>query len=316
MTFRLASGVSFQPTRNGNIDGFMVKLYNDGSPGYKATYTGGFNDDILVSVRPVVVNNNVALLSFGTTQSFDLATRNFNSGTFYSATNSGDHDMMFVICDLDLTTEYYLSYIGGSANDYLGKTGAPFGSNHLFYNDDDSILYLGTTTHSFQNTQSPSFVGRGPSDADNLSVPVFDETKGNGINDTHVIVAISTRSLFFVLPLNFLSFSTSLTAECNVSLAWETDNEEKVIRYYIERSIDGKNFQTIGSVNQGDSSYQYLDQHPKSTTGKFYYRIRADHVDGSKNYSAIHSVVLCDGAPGIIENLSNAGSRSLHDHRP
>ena len=298
--FPLGTGSSFQPTRHGNIDGFMAKLYNDGSPGYKATYTGGFNDDILVSVRPVVVNNRIALLSFGTTESADLSTRNFNSGTFYNANNTGNHDMMFVICDLDLTTEFYLSYIGGSADDYLGKTGAPFGSNHLFYNNGDSILYLGTTSHSFEYTQAPAFVGRGVSDVANLTVPVFDENKGNGINDTHVVVAISTRSLFFVLPLSYLNFNTSLRPDCNVQLNWKTDNEEKVLRYYVEKSNDGKIFQTAGTVELGQGYYQYVDQEPKSANGKLYYRVRADYLDGTKSYSTIRSVALCEGAAGTV----------------
>ena len=107
--------------------------------------------------------------------------------------------MLFVICDFNLGIKYYLSYIGGSRNDYLGATGAPVGSNHLFYNVTDSALYLGTTTHSNQSTHVPLFVGRGPADYLNDGVPVFDETKGNGNNDTHVIIALSMRGLYGIL---------------------------------------------------------------------------------------------------------------------
>ncbi len=298
--FPLGTGTPFQPTRNGNIDGFMAKIYNDGSAGYKATFMGGFDDDILVSVRPVVVNNQIALLSFGSTLSMDLATRNFNSGTFFSPNNSGNHDMVFVICDLDLTTEYYLSYIGGSADDYLGKTGAPFGSNHLFYNSNDSVLYLGTTTHSFQMTQAPSFVGRGISDVDNLSNPVFDEAKGNGINDTHVIVAISTRSLFFVLPISWLKFESSLLSDCSRQLEWSVANEEKVARYSVERSSDGKNYQYLGSLPPGSSAYQFTDGAPLNSNEIIYYRIRADYLDGKQEFSAVHSLRPCHQQPSSI----------------
>ena len=39
--------------------------------------------------------------------------------------------MVFAITDLDFVTSI-ISYIGGSANDYLGATGAPIGANHVF----------------------------------------------------------------------------------------------------------------------------------------------------------------------------------------
>ncbi len=159
--FPLGTGTVFQNTRSGAYDGFMAKIYNNGGTGYEATYTGGSDDDILVSVRPVIVNNQIALLGWGSTQSTDLAVQGFPTGTFYHGLNAGGLDMMFIICDFNFQNKYYLSYVGGSANDYLGITGAPVGSNHLFYNATDSALYLGTTTHSSHTTQIPKFVGRG-----------------------------------------------------------------------------------------------------------------------------------------------------------
>jgi hypothetical protein len=298
--FPLGTGPSFENTLNGGYDGFIAKIYNNGSAGYKASFTGGTDDDILVSVRPVVVNNQIALLSFGTTHSSDLATSNFNSGTFYSNNNSGGFDMMFLICDLDLTTKYYLSYIGGSANDYLGKTGAPIGSNHLYYNVADTVLYLGTTTHSFENTQAPSFVGRGLSDTANIGVPVFDETKGNGVNDTHVIVAISTRNLFFVLPVSLLNFESSLLPDCTIQLAWDAVDEENVMEYLVERSTDGRNFESIARLHPGNNHYQFNDRKNPASGNKVYYRIRAGYFDGQKYFSAIHSLQMCDQLPGLI----------------
>jgi hypothetical protein len=51
----------------------------------------------------------------------------------------------------------------------------------LFFNASDSVLYLGTTTHSIENTQAPLFVGRGAIDTANAGVPVFDSTKTTAI---------------------------------------------------------------------------------------------------------------------------------------
>ncbi len=298
--FPLGSGPVFQNTRSGQYDGFIAKIYNDASAGYKATFTGGSDDEILVSVRPVTVNNQVALLAWGSTASNDLVTRNFNSGTFFSANNTGSLDMMFVICDMNLVTKYYLSYIGGSGNDYLGITGAPVGSNHLFYNSVDSVLYLGTTTHSSQTTHVPLFVGRGPADFANTFVPVFDSTKGNSNNDTHVIIAISTRGLFALLPVKWLDFGAQTLSDCNVRLYWKTANEEKVLRYIIERSTDGRNFAVIDSLAPGSNTYSYTDRNITEANTRIYYRVAARDIDGKTCYSSVQSVPLCGNQRGLI----------------
>jgi hypothetical protein len=298
--FPLGSGPVFQNTRGGQYDGFIAKIYNDASAGYKATFTGGSDDEILVSVRPVTVNNQVALLSWGSTASTDLATRNFNSGTFFSANNTGGLDMMFVICDMDLVTKYYLSYIGGSANDYLGITGAPVGSNHLFYNFVDSVLYLGTTTHSSQTTQVPLFVGRGPADMANAYVPVFDSTKGNSNNDTHVIIAISTTGLFAILPLKWLDFGVQTLSDCSIQLYWKTANEENISGYLIERSTDGRNFETIGNSAPGNGIYSFNDKNSAGAGIKVYYRIAAKDMNGKMSYSAVQLIRTCDLQNNLI----------------
>lgn len=290
----------FQSTRDGQIDGFIAKIYNDGSPGYKATFTGGSDDDILVGVRPVVVNNTVALLAWGTTASNDLITRNFNSGTFYSNLNAGGLDMMFVICDMNFFTKYYLSYVGGSSNDYLGITGAPVGSNHLFYNDADSVLYLGTTTHSSQTTHSPLFVGRGPADVFNSGVPVFDQTKNNSNNDTHVIIAISTRGLFAVLPLCWEMIKAELLPDCSTMLSWKTSNEEKLRHYTIERSSDGINFSAIGSVSRQNGDYTFTDRTVTAVADKIYYRVAAVDIDGHITYSSTQLLRTCNSKNGSL----------------
>ena len=291
--FPLGAGSVFQNTAGGQIDGFIARIYNDGSAGYKATFTGGSDDDILVSVRPVVVNNVVALLSWGTTSSTDLVTRNFNAGSFFSANKNGDLDMMFVICDMDLVTKYYLSYVGGSVNDYLGITGAPAGSNHLFYNIADSVLYLGTTTHSSQNTHVPRFVGRGIADIINATVPVFDSTKGNGYNDTHVIIAISAKSLFELLAVKWVQFKSQLLQDCSIRLFWELDNNESISAYTVERSPDGLTFEAVGIVSSGSATGFFNDREAAGMTGMVYYRVAAREVNGKTYYSPVQAVNLC-----------------------
>lgn len=310
--FPLGSGPVFQNTKAGNYDGFIAKIYNNGGPGYKATFTGGSDEDILVSIRPVTVNNRIALLGWGTTASSDLSTRNFNSGTFYSNANRGGLDMMFVICDMNLKSKYYLSYIGGSANDYLGITGAPVGSNHLFYNSPDSALYLGTTTHSSQTTHTPLFVGRGIADILNNGVPVFDELKGNSNNDTHVIIAISTRALFSILPLKWVDYQIRSLADCGTLLQWTTTNNEYVSQYHIERSTDGVHFTTLDAVQPATgNSGQYFIAQSAGQSLHFFYRINAVESDGKSNYSAVLKSRSCGPGKPLISIYPSIVHHSL-----
>ena len=291
--FPLGGGPAFQNVNNGNYDGFVARINNDGSGGYQASFVGGSDDDILVSVTPVVINGFPVLLAFGTTTSNDLATINTAGGTFFSNHNSGGYDMMWVICNLNVTYKYYLSYIGGSNNDYLGKTAAPIGSNHLFYNAADSALYLGTTTHSVQTTQAPLFVGRGAVDILNAGIPVFDSTKDNSNNDTHVIIAISIKKLFSTLPVKWEKFEASVLSDCSVQLTWRTGNETDVMNYVVERSADGRNYEDIATIAANGNSFSFHDKDFLQGTTKAIYRIVAMDNDGKKTYSSVNAVQLC-----------------------
>jgi len=291
--FPLGGGPAFQNVIKGNYDGFVARINNDGTGGYQASFVGGSDEDILVSVRPVMINNWPVLLAFGTTKSTDLNTVNTTGGSFYSNTNSGGYDMMWVMCNLNVTYQYYLSYIGGSNNDYLGKTGAPVGSNHLYYNASDSVIYLGTTTHSFETTQAPSFVGRGATDLVNAGVPVFDSTKNNSNNDTHVVIAISIKTLFYTLPVEWEKFETTVLSDCSVQLTWQTGNESGVRQYMVERSFDGRDYKTVAAIPAGDHSFAYNDKNFSQQNGKVSYRILAEDINGKKTYSSVNFVQLC-----------------------
>ena len=298
--FPLGGAPAFQSVNKGNYDGFVARINNDGSGGYQASFVGGSDDDILVSVTPVIIKGLPVLLAFGTTRSTDLSTINTAGGTFFSNHNSGGYDMMWVICNLNVTYKYYLSYIGGTNNDYLGKTAAPVGSNHLFYNASDSVLYLGTTTHSTETTQAPLFVGRGSVDTLNAGMPVFDSTKDNSNNDTHVIIAISIRKLLITLPIRWEKFEARVLSDCSVQLAWRTANGTEGAQYVVERSVDGRSYESLATISANDNSFSYNDRDFLQGT-KAIYRILAVDNDGEKTYSSVNAVPLCGEKQGQIK---------------
>lgn len=96
------------------------------------------------------------------------------------------------------------------------------------------------------------------------------------------------------LPLDFISFSATLKKSLNnkTILFWKTANEVNTAYFEILRSVNGKDFSTIGSlpaINQsGTHSYEFEDE--KLLAGVNYYRIKQVDLDGEYTYSEIKSV--------------------------
>jgi len=93
------------------------------------------------------------------------------------------------------------------------------------------------------------------------------------------------------LPISLLWF----TAECeapNITLKWATASETNNNFFSIERSIDGLNFELLGTVNGAGNSvqtlqYSYVDLNPLES--KSYYRLKQTDFDGKFEYSNIVS---------------------------
>ena len=94
---------------------------------------------------------------------------------------------------------------------------------------------------------------------------------------------------FVVLPVKFLSFSLSYNSSI-VLVQWSTAEEVNALKYQVERSIDGTNWNLVGSVSAiGNSTtthnYTYSDHY--SISKKVYYRIKEIDLSGQFNYTAI-----------------------------
>jgi hypothetical protein len=88
------------------------------------------------------------------------------------------------------------------------------------------------------------------------------------------------------LPVRFSSFEAERVGD-RAELTWKTTDEQNVKGYYIERSADGTNYTRLGYVTASapaaSNSYLYVDEQP--LTGKNYYRIREEDLDGRAVYS-------------------------------
>jgi hypothetical protein len=299
--FPLGTGPYFDNTHGGSTyDAFVARIRNDGTGGYKADFVGGNGFENLMAVRLITFAGRGAVFCFGTTQSTDLPVQNFNAESFYSSAKGTGYDMMFLICNLTLDKKYFLTYAGGDNDDYLGDSGTPFGSNQVYFSASDSTLFVGTTHHSSKASLQPVLIGRGAADTANLGIPAFDQTRNPpAARDVHIIMAISVAKTLgmIILPLNWESFNVKQTASCSVQLNWKTSMETGVAQFYIERSINGSDFEKIGTVpsngNNSSNLYFFNDLNTRLNGEKIYYRIQSEDIDGRKSYSQVRSVEVC-----------------------
>ncbi len=105
------------------------------------------------------------------------------------------------------------------------------------------------------------------------------------------------------LPVKLLSFKTNLVEPGTTHLEWETASELNNDGFYIEKSIDGIQFDEIGFVKGNGTtdeyqSYQYYDH---STNSNTYYRLRQVDFDGQYEYSPITYVEVANNSNAIVQ---------------
>jgi glucose/arabinose dehydrogenase len=134
-----------------------------------------------------------------------------------------------------------------------------------------------------------------------LITPTFAEAHGsNGYMLQGNITSFSTfyfSSTNVTLPLNLLVFRGSLQNSTTI-LDWETANEINTSQYIIERSIDGRNFERIGTVasvgnNNSNNKYSFTDYDvARQSSSILYYRLKMMDKDGAYTYSKVVTITL------------------------
>jgi hypothetical protein len=98
-----------------------------------------------------------------------------------------------------------------------------------------------------------------------------------------------------VLPLEWLNFDARREKN-NALLTWQTAQEQNVSHFEVQRSFDGKNFQSIGFVKANNqltkSDYQFVDN--RALNGATYYRIEQSDTDKKSTYSPIRTLEKSD----------------------
>lgn len=106
--------------------------------------------------------------------------------------------------------------------------------------------------------------------------------------------AIGTDSNVNPLPVRLITFEGA-AKNTDVALNWITANEQNNRGFYVERSVDGVQFERIGFVKGAGNSnvnvnYNFTDNNAFAVSNKLYYRLRQIDFDGK--YWLSNSVVV------------------------
>ncbi|WP_022823634.1 Ig-like domain-containing protein [Hymenobacter norwichensis] len=117
------------------------------------------------------------------------------------------------------------------------------------------------------------------------------------------------------LPVELKHFEVAAKG-LNAELMWATASELQNDRFEVERSLDGRSFEQIGTVQgQGtttrETAYRYTDGNAARVSLRpIYYRLRQVDRDGSSSYSPVRMVRFTQGAKAAIALYPNPHSGS------
>lgn len=97
-----------------------------------------------------------------------------------------------------------------------------------------------------------------------------------------------------VTPVKFAMYDVRLAMDKHVKNSWTTATEINVSHFNVQRSVNGKDFVTIGKVRAtGAGNYDFFDNHlPTATEEVLYYKLQVIDKDGTISYSDVKLIKL------------------------
>jgi hypothetical protein len=132
------------------------------------------------------------------------------------------------------------------------------------------------------------------------------------VTDGISTIQLTVEDCGIPLKTDLLSFNGKLITD-RANLSWTTSKEDEPVKFTIQRSDDGNNFTTIGTLESRNSmaalnSYSFID--PSPVTDKKYYRIILNNNSNRKVYS--RTIMLNRSSTGFhLVNLVNPFSDKL-----
>lgn len=185
------------------------------------------------------------------------------------------------------TVLYQLYYKNNWENYYL------YTNSYNNSNEITSILFQSwnNTTSNWENSVLTNYTYNSDATLSEEISQEWDKTTSAWLNSGKVDYHYTNC----ILPIVLFDFSAACV-EKDVQLKWISSSEINSRDFGIERSIDGKNFINIGTVNTTNSNtqratYEFIDVNAtQAGNTKLYYRLRLNDKNGKYTYSKIVAV--------------------------
>ncbi|HSC38171.1 MAG TPA: T9SS type A sorting domain-containing protein, partial [Chitinophagaceae bacterium] len=148
--------------------------------------------------------------------------------------------------------------------------------------------------------------------ASSLSFTLKNNAPGGGANDW-VLDDLSITQCLMLLPVSLTGFQAARQPNGNL-LTWQTDAENGVSLFYIERSTDGFHFLTIGGAKpQGPAGGAYYFTDSQAPAGQtIYYRLRVSDKDGQNNYGNIITIKEDNARATAVQVVPNPAKNCIN----
>lgn len=227
----------------------------------------------------------------------------------------GDNPTLPFATELELVSPFAISRLSGTSHTDLNTT-----TKTIFNNFQESEYILqGRTPESGDNACTGSFLIAGI----NVTTLTFNvylkgmsagqawtSVPGPGTQvyngDRYNISFTLPDNATGALPITGVTLGASLRGS-DVHLNWQTVSEINSKEFQLERSTDGVNFKTVGTIAAAGNSSRLLDYSfidAGMSVKAYYYRLRMVDLDGKFSYSNI-AVIRRGGQAGIIKVFPN-----------
>ncbi len=269
-----------------------------------------------------VINNQTNVAGIQTIQAADvtLSTSPVSSNTFAPGTNNNViyvaqmsvvtepvtvNNIQFTLSgthianDLTLATIYFNAAaptVSGAS--FLGNIASNFAAPHTYNVNISTTIAAGSGGYFIivVNTSAGAVIGNTIKIDGSADPVIFGFTTTPNITNNQ-----TDNGGLHILPISFISVRAFENSN-GVNIEWKVTNELNTDTYSVERSADGRAFNSIGKMNATGSglnisTYSLPDAQP--FTGNNFYRISALNKDGKTELSPVVKISLNKGGKGI-----------------
>ncbi|MBA2746388.1 MAG: T9SS type A sorting domain-containing protein [Flavisolibacter sp.] len=115
-----------------------------------------------------------------------------------------------------------------------------------------------------------------------------------------------------VLPFHLKDFNVKKSGTAASIIEWKAADTKESYYYQVEVSRDGASFNTLGHLNKKGQDqvyhYSFLHKIEEGEKGKYFYRVKQWHINGTYRYSDIKMVDFSHGSNHNIQLFPNPSS--------